>query len=999
MMTRRHGFRLFAGILLWLPFALFLTAGIWQGSSIRRNYEREILSETLRFEVEKLLRIKAPAARLSVLWRAACKQASGAGDIRTWHDQVTRNLAEQGISRPHLFVAARGKESGELAGDFAPLLQMLFADSLIPMMDTKLRIKTDFIDLPGHLLYTMPRRNFIYSLPLPENDWWVGQGLQSTAGRQYSYILLFNQNEVDWQKAMGHFFAQVQQDSASLWTILSEASAADWQQHLASWEVNPDDTGIGSDYRYVYQTVGLEENLMVLRAPFSRSLLVWEIFSVLALVLLSIAWLTGFARIERTNFQVDSHGLRAGLLLFLGPAIGLPLLGLLLIGHLEMYSGSSHALNRRFSQLSHEIESIEHEFRGYTFAQQQEITQYLKQQRPFSSQKSVLEWCEQVGSGRWNLGYLYVFTRDGKKLSPTWFQFRPTYAYIARRPEHRRKWFLQRVNNRGGKVEELYQSMFRLRGDENGLIGEEEIQKHLLGPARNRVGDKNDPVIDKLLSGLATSVCRRVVEQRSPAVTISQQGQTMSVMAAAAGVDEEDYVSETMADLGKLTRVVSGAEKIINYSFILSDPDSDRMNFLLLHWRAGHFSFSPVLDLIEKARAADDGSASYFFNRDVEGLDFASKQAPAAMVAIANGLENPGECCRFIAESQDGTRNLYLLKCSEAMEHLVIARSIPLARVEGDSRGLAFALAAAILPGALWIMLGICLLRSFLLQPVGELETAVEPLFKAGRRLPAINNAVGELLDLTLLFGQVKEGLDQLNLAHALQEGLFPTGGLSLGRLRVTGRSVMMEQVGGDFYDYFVDPHDENHVYVCIGDVTGHGLAAAVVVAMISSAITLVVRQPGQTPQQQLTRINQHLLPILKRLRMSSIMLMRIDSRNGDFFLAGAGHPALIHVKPDGGHEFIELNAFPLGATKTLKIPGTQMNIGGKRAIVFYTDGWVEALLPDGEMIGYREFANMAAETVNNSDNPIAELYDKLEKLTGTTSWGDDVSIVLLEYD
>ncbi len=998
-MANPRRFRLFAGILLWFPFALFLAVGIWQSSAIRRNYERELLSDTLRFDVEKLLRIKAPAARLSVIWRTACKRAAVADDIRTWHRLVTESLAEQGITQPRLFVAAQGEESGELAGDFAPLLQMLFADSLIPMMDTRIRVKTDFIDLPGHLLYTMPRRNFIYSLPLPENDWWVSQGLKSIAGRQYSYILLFDQNAVDWQKAMSHFFTQVQHGSESLLTMLPKASAADWQQKLDYWSVNPDETGIGSDYRHVYQTVAFEENFLVLRVPFSLSLLAWEILSTLALVLLSIAWLTGFTRIEKTNFPVDSQCLRAGLLLFLGPAIGLPLLGLLIIGHLEMYSGSSHALNRRFSQLSHDIESIEHEFRGYTFAQQQEITQYLQQQRPFSSQQTVLEWCEQVGAGRWNLGYLYVFTRDGKKLSPTWFQFRPSYTYIAKRHESLRKWFLQRVNNRGGKVEELYQSMFRLRGDENGLIGEEQIRNHLLGPARYRVGDKNDPVIDKLLSGLATSVCRRIIEQRSTAVTISPQGQTMSVMAAAAGVDEEDYVNETMADLGKITRVVSGTEKVVNYSFILSDQKSDLMNFLLLHWRAGHFTFALVQQLTEKARAADDGSASYFFNRDIEGLDFASKQAPAAMVAIANGLENPGECCRFIAESQDGTRNLYQLKCSEAMEHLVIGRSIPLTSVESDGKDLAAALAATMLPGALWIILGIYILRSFLLQPVGELETAVEPLFKAGRRLPVIGNAVGELLDLTLLFGQVKEGLDQLNLAHALQEGLFPTGCLSLGRLRVTGRSVMMEQVGGDFYDYFVDPHDENHVYVCIGDVTGHGLAAAVVVAMISSAIPLVVRRPSQNPQELLTTINQHLLPILKRLRMSSIMLMRIDARSGDFFLAGAGHPALIHVKSDGGHEFIEMNSFPLGATKTLKIPGARMNIGEKRAIVFYTDGWVEAMTPDGEMIGYREFAEIAAKTVKSFDNPIEALYGKLEKLTGTTSWGDDVSIVLLEYD
>jgi serine phosphatase RsbU (regulator of sigma subunit) len=104
-------------------------------------------------------------------------------------------------------------------------------------------------------------------------------------------------------------------------------------------------------------------------------------------------------------------------------------------------------------------------------------------------------------------------------------------------------------------------------------------------------------------------------------------------------------------------------------------------------------------------------------------------------------------------------------------------------------------------------------------------------------------------------------------------------------------------------------------------------------------------------------------------------------------------------VKPDNTHAFIEMNAFPLGASKNMKFPSCQMSIGDKCAIVFYTDGWVEALMPDGEMIGYREFAEIVAKTVKSSDNPNETLYGKLEKLTGTTSWGDDVSIVLLEFD
>ncbi|EKD82340.1 MAG: protein serine phosphatase with GAF(s) sensor(s), partial [uncultured bacterium] len=400
-----------------------------------------------------------------------------------------------------------------------------------------------------------------------------------------------------------------------------------------------------------------------------------------------------------------------------------------------------------------------------------------------------------------------------------------------------------------------------------------------------------------------------------------------------------------------------------------------------------------------KARAAMDGSATYIFNRDIEGLDFASRAAPQDIVAVAGRLITAGEWCRFIAKSEDGIWNLYWLKSSEAMEDLVIARSLPLSEVYRECNKVARSYHSAILLGFIWITLGVYILRRFLLHPVADLETAIEPLFKVGKSLPETRDPVGEVLALTLLFGQVKEGLDQLSLAQALQENLFPSNRLEKGRLRIAGKSVMMEQVGGDFFDFFEDPHDQNFVYVFIGDVTGHGLAAAIVVAMISSAIPIVVRTPDKTPDQLIKKINEHLTPILKRLRMSSIMLMRIDTRTGEFALSGAAHPRLIHVMPDGSHDFIEMNAFPLGANVKMKLPSKQSKIGDRSAIAFYTDGWAEALLPDGEMIGYDGFAELVSDAVKNKEKPIDALYDKLEKLTGTTSWSDDVTIVLLEFD
>ncbi|EKD83236.1 MAG: hypothetical protein ACD_39C00799G0001, partial [uncultured bacterium] len=630
MMSWNRIIRLLAGFLIWLPFAVLIWVGITQGSQMRRTFEREVLSEMLRFDVEKLQRIKSQESRLSLVWQTIRKNVASSDNVAEWRKMAMLALEEQGAGKPFLFMAAQNDDKPALAGDFGRLLQKLFASSLIPLMDEKRTIDAGFIELPMHLLYTMPRRHQFYSLPLPRNDWWMCQGVVTADNRQYAYLLFFEKESVDWQKICAAFFSRLKLEMPSLWANLEPAESENWQKGLRFWNTGPDGIGIGHDSRYVYHAVDFADRLIVFRLPFSHSVMIWEIIAYLAFALLSFVWLTGFYRSETTSFEIDSKSLREGLWLFLGPAIGLPVLGLILVGNLEMFSESSNILHRKFARLSQELEDMEVEFHEFALVQEREIAEFLDKIPPMANKDAARALCEDVNCGKWNMGYLHVFSEAGEKLSPTWFQFRPTYAYVAALSEPLRKWFLRRVNNRGAKVEQVYQNLLQ-RSSKERMTGQQ-IVKYLQGADRERVGDPNDKIIDKFMSGLAVHTCRRVRAQGEVALPEGGQQGVMSVMAAAAGVDEEDYVNETIADLGKIVRIASGNEKFYNFAYILGDANTEIINFILIHWRSGHFAFSLVRSFIDKARAAIDGSATYIFNRDEEGLDFASRVAPKDLV-------------------------------------------------------------------------------------------------------------------------------------------------------------------------------------------------------------------------------------------------------------------------------------------------------------------------------------------------------------------------------
>ncbi|EKD83894.1 MAG: hypothetical protein ACD_39C00386G0003, partial [uncultured bacterium] len=599
--------RLAAGLLIWFPFAVLIWIGIVHGSQLRRTFEREVLSEMLRFEAEKLLQINSREARLSLVWQTVRKSVVSTERVEDWRKQTMLRLEEQGISRPLLFLAASNEENPALSGKFGGLLQKLFSQSLIPLMDEKSTVDAGFIELPVHLLYTMPRRHQFYSLPLPKNDWWMCQGVVTVEKKQYAYLLFFEKSHVDWQQIFEAFWGRLQIEFPSLWAHFSEAAAENWQKNLDYWNIEPNGIGTGHDTRFVYQAVHFADKLLVFRTTFSNSVLIWESIAFLAFALLSFVWLAGFYRTEITGFSIDSKILREGLLLFLGPAIGLPLLGLVLVGNLEMFSESSNILHRKFARLSQELEAMETEFREYIFVKQREISAYLEKRKPVTSKEAARAWCEEGNCGKWNIGYLHVFSARGEKLSPTWFQYRPSYAYVAAMPEHLRTWFLRRVHNRGGKVEQVYHDLLQRTSKER--LTSAKLEEYLRGPGRDRIGDPNDKVIDRFLSGLALHTCRRIMALSEHVPSEEGQG-VMSVMAAAAGVDEEDYVNETLADLGKIVKIGSGNDRFYNFGYILGDTGSDIINFVMLHWRCGHFSFSLVLEMIDKARAAMDGSAT-----------------------------------------------------------------------------------------------------------------------------------------------------------------------------------------------------------------------------------------------------------------------------------------------------------------------------------------------------------------------------------------------------
>jgi serine phosphatase RsbU (regulator of sigma subunit) len=238
---------------------------------------------------------------------------------------------------------------------------------------------------------------------------------------------------------------------------------------------------------------------------------------------------------------------------------------------------------------------------------------------------------------------------------------------------------------------------------------------------------------------------------------------------------------------------------------------------------------------------------------------------------------------------------------------------------------------------------------------------------------------------------QLRKGLA---LARDIQVGLLPERPPWNGEsLAVYARSIPAYDVGGDFYTYLA--LSEGRAAIAIGDVSGKGIGAALIMALTSSAVESQGRQL-EHPAQVLTALNQLLAPRLKANHMNAALLFAVfDPHEQTVRIANAGMIAPVVISP-GGNRFVEVGGLPLGSMAGAIYREELVHLLPGEGLLLVSDGVVEAHSPDGELFGFERLE----ETVATFSTPgdvrtlvelvLARVYDHM----ASAEQHDDITIV-----
>jgi predicted ester cyclase len=234
----------------------------------------------------------------------------------------------------------------------------------------------------------------------------------------------------------------------------------------------------------------------------------------------------------------------------------------------------------------------------------------------------------------------------------------------------------------------------------------------------------------------------------------------------------------------------------------------------------------------------------------------------------------------------------------------------------------------------------------------------------------------------------------ELRVARHIQEALLPKELPQLDGWNIARHYQPAREVGGDFYDFL--PLRDGHVGVVIGDVSGKGVAAALVMANTQSVLRAVSRR-DPTPGRLLAEANDVLSAYIPPNMFVTCFCGVLDPKSGRLTYANAGHNL-----PCWRHESLanELRAtgMPLGLMPGMSYEEKEAVLLPGDSILFYTDGLVEAHDPERGMFGYPRLLSLVTENSTGAEGLTASLVEALTRFTGKgQEQEDDITLVTLD--
>ncbi len=246
---------------------------------------------------------------------------------------------------------------------------------------------------------------------------------------------------------------------------------------------------------------------------------------------------------------------------------------------------------------------------------------------------------------------------------------------------------------------------------------------------------------------------------------------------------------------------------------------------------------------------------------------------------------------------------------------------------------------------------------------------------------------------------QIKLAITQseINIARQIQVSLLPSSSIKTRQFEVTGFCLPADQVGGDYYDYFL--RNEGQLDMVIADVSGHSFGPALFMVETRSAIRIQAKHAG-TPAESLHILNNFLFQDLNTSDFFITMFyLQYDIAQQQLCYANAGHPSpLLFSSIQKNCVQLDTDGLILGVRENVEFQEKIIPLTTDDIIFIYTDGLTEAENPQGEFFGLERVAEILVIHAQRSPQEIISIIlEQLKQFCGRDEFKDDITLLLFK--
>ncbi len=264
----------------------------------------------------------------------------------------------------------------------------------------------------------------------------------------------------------------------------------------------------------------------------------------------------------------------------------------------------------------------------------------------------------------------------------------------------------------------------------------------------------------------------------------------------------------------------------------------------------------------------------------------------------------------------------------------------------------------------------------------------------AGQAAVAISTT--ELLEESVAAAEIRRSMI---VATEIQNHLLPSQ-LQQAGVDIAGSSDTCDEAGGDYIDYFLsetpDQISSKPVYICCGDVSGHGIGAALIMAMGRAFLRALVQQNDKL-ENMMFKLNNLIESDTPPEQFMTLFLIQIDPVQQQLNYCSAGHePGLLYRHRTG--EFLELKAtgLPLGMFDEQDYTVSSLGLEKDDLLILSTDGLSEAENMQGEQFGRKRLQDIVKQSAQDSPGEIINtIKQSLLAFTQAKPLHDDLSIII----